>query len=436
MINGVNAMRTIITQCLNNASPARATLSPAPAGRSGSLSAGQRLMISIEYRFYHCVADDSYWTDAAFDNGFWQRYLSAFSHIGIIARASCIEAPEPGWKRVDSERVHFHALPFYLGPLGFLRRFFSLTRTLDRLCTDQAAWIIRAPSILGILLYRRLEQRGIPFHLEVVGDPADAFAAHVIDHPLRRFFRWFFTRELRRQCAAARGVAYVTRTRLQQRYPCAPEAFSAAYSSIELPQAQVVNTLPPPRAGRELRLLFIGSLAQRYKGLHVLLEALRRCREQGWHFSLDVLGDGRFRPELVQQAEALGLEAQVHFHGMVAARAGVIGYLDRADLFVLPSLTEGLPRVVIEAMARGIPCVATRVGGIPELLAEEDMVPPNDAAALAGRIMALAQCPDLRTRQARRNLVTVQDYLDSVLARRRTGFYQRIATGSGIPQAG
>ncbi|HPE60908.1 MAG: glycosyltransferase [Thiothrix sp.] len=430
-------MNTLITDVLNTANPLPF---PELAGTAVSGTDCRRmLMISIEYRFYHCVADDSYWTDSAFDNGFWQRYLSVFSQIGIIARASRVQTPQPGWKRVDSAQVHFHALPFYLGPLGFLRRFFSLSQALNRLCdaqAGQAAWIIRAPSILGILLYRKLLPRGIPFHLEVVGDPEDAFAATVIDHPLRHFFRWFFTRELKRQCAAARGVAYVTRERLQQRYPCAHQAFSAAYSSIELPQEQVVRTLPQPRTGRALRLLFIGSLAQRYKGLHVLLAALQQCREQGWPFSLDVLGDGRFRPELMQQARALGLGAQVHFHGMVAARSEVIGYLDRADLFVLPSLTEGLPRVVIEAMARGIPCVATRVGGIPELLTEADMVPPNDPEALAVRIMVLARSPALRTRQARHNLVTVQDYLDSVLARRRTGFYRRIAACTGEPQAG
>jgi glycosyltransferase involved in cell wall biosynthesis len=97
--------------------------------------------------------------------------------------------------------------------------------------------------------------------------------------------------------------------------------------------------------------------------------------------------------------------------------------LDRADLFVHPSRAEGLPRAVIEAMARGLPCVASRAGGIPELLSAEDTVPAGDARALARKIAEVARDPARLSRMAARNWARAQQYREDVLAKRRAQFY-------------
>ena len=153
---------------------------------------------------------------------------------------------------------------------------------------------------------------------------------------------------------------------------------------------------PPARAG--LRLLFVGRLAA-IKGLRVLIEALSRARAgggDGGAITLDLVGDGPDRAAL--EAAARPLDGAVRFLGY-RSQAGVAAALAEADALVLPSFAEGLPVVLMEAMASRRPVIATRVGGVGELV--EDgvsglLVEAGDAAGLAGAIAALAADPARR----------------------------------------
>ena len=97
--------------------------------------------------------------------------------------------------------------------------------------------------------------------------------------------------------------------------------------------------------------------------------------------------------------------------------------LDEADLFVLSSLTEGLPKALLEAMARGLPAVGSDVGGIPELLSREALVPPADEGKLAEKIMSLARDPEGLTRLSARNFEEASRYRHELLSRLRVEFY-------------
>jgi glycosyltransferase involved in cell wall biosynthesis len=140
-----------------------------------------------------------------------------------------------------------------------------------------------------------------------------------------------------------------------------------------------------PETDGPARLLTVAALAAK-KGHADLLEALaelRRTRE----LTLDLVGDGELRAELLQRARRLGLQDAVHFHGM-RPKQEVAEFMRRADLFVLPSLFENLPCVLIEAMASGLPFVATDVGGVCELLDGTGgrLCPPHQPSELAAAI--------------------------------------------------
>jgi glycosyltransferase involved in cell wall biosynthesis len=117
---------------------------------------------------------------------------------------------------------------------------------------------------------------------------------------------------------------------------------------------------------------------------------------------------------------------RVTFRGQLPAGPEVRAELDQADVFLLPSRTEGLPRALVEAMARGLPCVGSTVGGIPELLPAEDMVPPGDAGALASKIREVVTDPARMARMSERNLRAAQDYRQDVLQPRRDAFYRHV----------
>ncbi|MEM7587711.1 MAG: glycosyltransferase, partial [Acidobacteriota bacterium] len=100
--------------------------------------------------------------------------------------------------------------------------------------------------------------------------------------------------------------------------------------------------------------------------------------------------------------------------------------LDQAHLFLLPSHSEGLPRSLVEAMARALPCIASPAGGIPSLLAPEDLVPAGDAAGLAAKILDVVRDPNRLSAMSRRNLETVQAFEASHLTRRRAPFLAEV----------
>ncbi|WP_411689990.1 glycosyltransferase family 4 protein [Acinetobacter indicus] len=98
---------------------------------------------------------------------------------------------------------------------------------------------------------------------------------------------------------------------------------------------------------------------------------------------------------------------------------------NKADLYIQPSRTEGLPRALIEAMARGLPAVATNVGGIPELLPSEFLIPPNAPQELANKIDLLISSQQLRYEQGRANYNKAREYDSEILRQRRTKFWNQ-----------
>lgn len=145
-----------------------------------------------------------------------------------------------------------------------------------------------------------------------------------------------------------------------------------------------------PGAQRETngprRLLTAGLLDTDRKGVDLLLQALALLPERDGVI-LDIVGDGSLRPQYVALAEQLGLDDAVTFHSL-KPKPELAALMRQADLFVLGSRYENNPCVVLEAMASGLPVVATRVGGLPELLDERSglLAEPADPWSLAAQI--------------------------------------------------
>jgi glycosyltransferase involved in cell wall biosynthesis len=232
---------------------------------------------------------------------------------------------------------------------------------------------------------------------------------------------------MQRQCVEACAVAYVTEKHLQKRYPAAPAAFVTHYSSVELPKPAFVAA---PRVITEplhsANLIQVGTQSQLYKGQDVLLSALKIVLNRGFDIRLTLVGDGRYRGELEARAMNQGTSQQVRFLGQLPAGEAVRCELDAASLFIMPSRTEGLPRAMIEAMARALPCIGSNVGGIPELLPSSDMVQPGDVEGLADKIEEVLSSAQRLTEMSDRNLRRAQEFSDEALRKRRIEFYRQV----------
>ena len=144
-------------------------------------------------------------------------------------------------------------------------------------------------------------------------------------------------------------------------------------------------------------LLFVGRL-DAIKGLPILIDAVAALRPSHPALRLVMVGDGPHRARLAEQAAALGISEAVTITGYLS-QSEVAGHMAEADILVLPSFAEGVPVVLMEAMAARLPVIASRVAGVPELVEDGEsgfLVPPGDMFTLAARIDTLLADPDLR----------------------------------------
>jgi glycosyltransferase involved in cell wall biosynthesis len=391
------------------------------------------VVLAVDHRFAR-TPDGAIWAGLASTvvaHAHWTRYFPVFGRVCVLARVLDVARAEPGWRRADGDRVDVHALPYYVGPRQYLRKVRAVRRAVEEALTSRAVEpvILRVPSAIGKIAADWLRAAHRPYGVEVAGDPYDVFAPGANDHPLRAYFRWSGARGLREVCAGATSAVYVTEAALQRRYPTSRSEGVAAFGVSDVDAADEAFVSAPrdsdTPAGPPFRVIVVGTLEQLYKAPDVLIDAVARCASGGLDVELVIVGEGRHRAELEARARRAGIGDRVRFTGRLPSGDAVRQELDRAHLFVLPSRQEGLPRAMVEAMARGLPCLGTPVGGIPELLAPEALV-PCDAGALAARIREIAASPELRAEMSRRNLERARDYQERKLQPRRERFHRHL----------
>ncbi len=171
---------------------------------------------------------------------------------------------------------------------------------------------------------------------------------------------------------------------------------------------------PAERSGN--RLLFVGRLAA-VKGLPVLFDAFAKSRADNPNLSLTVVGDGPDRAALVARAKMLGNSDAINFTGY-RSQSEVAALLANHDALVLPSFAEGVPVVLMEAMAANLPVIATQVGGVGELVSHGVSglhIPPGDPDALANAITSLMANPDMREQMGAAGRKVVEAAFDANL---------------------
>jgi len=387
-----------------------------------------QLTIATEQRFQR-LPDGSVWAESGLGADFWHAYLEVFDPIRVVARMREVQEPIGGGVRSDEVGVIFEGLPYYRGVWQFIRKESETRRIIRRAAMEVQACIIRAPSPVGGALAKAVTNRHRPYGVEVVGDPEDVFAPGANVHPLRPLMRYGLAMQLRQVCEHACVASYVTETSLQAKYPCAGRSYSI--SSIRLGDDAFVSR-PRTYASPGSRLVFVGSLEQPYKGLDVLLHALAALMANGRSLQLEVIGDGVLLKHYERVAARLGLSPRVKFTGWLPPGEAVRDRLRGNDLLVHPSRTEGLPRALIEAMALGLPCVGTRVGGVPELLPQEDLAIPGDVSSLAGAIEAMVSDPARMALKSASNLETARRYAAELLGPRRRAFLEEVREHAAI----
>ena len=367
----------------------------------------------------------AYYTEGSFTSSLWQRYLSVFDKVVVVSRV--MDVPET--KHIDEKfrsdmpSVSFLPIPYYIGPMAFIKNMGKVRKLMQESFRANNAYILRVPGLVGYIASEVLYEKGIKYGVEVVGDPFDVFKPN--GNPIKYIFRQINVGILRKIVKKASASIYVTEKQLQQRYPAEKNTFTTYASNVIL-KKEFIEIEPRVTQINIPRIISIGMLSQMYKSPDVVIDALFILKQKGINCTVTWVGDGKYKIRMVEYAEQRGVSDRIEFIGLLPAGDAVRRKLYEHNLFVLVSRTEGLPRALIEAMASGIFCIATRVGGIPELLDEKWLIDANSPDQLAIAIENVINNPKLVLEQIAQNLKRVNDYSEIVLKQRREDFYNEI----------
>src|SRR2546426_2295538 len=228
-----------------------------------------------------------------------------------------------------------------------------------------------------------------------------SFTAHGSD--LHRD-RWMLKQKVARAAFVVTISNYNREVILEECGSAAEDKVAVIHCGVDTKAFQP-NGADGERRGRALRVLCIGTLHE-VKGQSYLIQACRRLAERGVPFECQLVGDGPDRRDLMRQAARAGLEDRVRFLGQLT-QDEVREVLREADVVAAPSVPtrdgrrEGIPVALMEAMASGLPVVASRISGIPELVDEDEtgfLVGPGDVEGLASALERLVRDEGLRRR--------------------------------------
>lgn len=379
------------------------------------------------------AAEDGVYAAGQFGAFIWERYLGAFDTVTVVGRRlDASRQCTAGLVRSSRPGVSFVFAPNICSAAGFLRDHREAESVIAAELRSSDALIARLPSELGLLATRIARRMGKPWAVEVVGCTWDSLWNHGSLLAKARAPSAF--RMMRETVAAATHVLYVSEAFLQGRYPNSI-AYTAACSNVELDapsediiQARVDRILNG--SGGPVVYGLVGSMRNRYKGIQTVLAALPFVRRLVPGLQFRILGEGDCGPWR-REAHRMGVADSIFFDGVVAPGDPVLEWMDGIDIYLQPSLQEGLPRALVEAMSRGCPAIGSRRAGIPELLLGDCLIPAGDSRALSQKMVRAASDRLWRAEQARRNWGVARSYAKTILGPKRHAFWRDFADSVG-----
>lgn len=299
----------------------------------------------------------------------------------------------------------------------------KLKKILKNAVSNADYVVARVPSSIGYYAAKIALDLGKPLLVEAVACPWDAYWNHSFKGKLVAPFHVY---KMKKTLKKAPYSLYVTNQFLQRRYPT--EGRTVACSDVAL--ASFDETVLEKRLTKiknktdeRIKIGTVASVDVRYKGQQYVIRALGKLKKRGiTNFEYQIVGGGD-QSYLRSEAIKNNVEDQIKFLGSMPHEK-VFDLLDTIDIYVQPSRQEGLPRGLIEAMSRGLPCMGAKTGGIPELL-ESSFIFSNSSKEIDEIInILLSMTPEVMEVHARRNFETAKKYEKSLLEQRRREFFE------------
>lgn len=384
------------------------------------------MTIAISIDEYIYKADGQFYADnVGFD--IVKRYADCFETVHLIARVKQVALFDLGMhnKPLPFTNVNYYEAPFF-NSLSELCNCYSAIKDCAKKAIEgcQVA-LVRLPSWNGSIALHQLKGK-IPYALEVVANPYEQFHRY---GGMQKVRAYVVHRIVKHYCKSASSIAFVTKQSQQKIYEINKnKEDNTYYSSIELKKSffsdvAIKNdffdnkTIP-------LRITHVSNMISgELKGHREVLQVAAKLTNTWREVSVTFAGDGPDVNYYKRLAEELGLAGKVNFVGFID-RDQLHDLLINTDIFLFPSKSEGMPKVLIEAMSVSVPCISSKVGGIPELLPEENIFECLDVDGMTNRIIELASDKKIYVDNAKLMYQTALEFESNVLAKRRVKFYE------------
>jgi glycosyltransferase involved in cell wall biosynthesis len=223
-------------------------------------------------------------------------------------------------------------------------------------------------------------------------------------------------------------VIYVTEEYLQSKYPTKGISEAISDAVIEnLDPATLDRRISSIRSrfdGKSLNLMSIGAIDVRYKGHEEVIKAIPALQNEGFDVSYYLIGAGS-DTYLRTIAQRSGVESKVHFVGGLPHEQ-IFEKFENIDIYIQPSRTEGLPRSVVEAMSCAVPVICSRIGGMPELVAEECIYTSGNISELVDCIRRMVNSSETLEKHAKLNFQSAYRFRKDHLAAKRENFLKNV----------
>lgn len=387
------------------------------------------------------IRGDMVYTKSNANQSFWSRYQDCFDKVVIVARTCKIDEDYEISDEFNTFKLNkffqLKAIPYFEGPLGYFKKYFEIraffTDFLEFLVNESidnsVNLIIRSPTSFFINGLKRIN-----YSVEVVGDSWDS-VTNYNNNLVNRIVAFAYSLHQKNVVAKAMAASYVTQKRLQARFPPLAARVVSNYSSINLP-ADKFSEIKSEKLLEKYRNLTsnsymiktisVGSLESQYKGADILLKALRDLVDEEVKICHTWIGGGKYLKHYIEQSKSYNLTHHINFMGQQDF-ATIHKELNDSDIFILPSLQEGLPRALIEAMAQSLVCIGSDIGGVNELIDSKYIFEPGNPADLKRKLLYLLSCnPHENAENAERNFKFSLQFEKSLLEDKRRIFYKNI----------
>lgn len=295
------------------------------------------------------------------------RYKTIANTITFLTRTKKFDKSDRNHNRLDIDGFNFIGVENYRSLKGVFN-YNEIRKTIRDAVKRTDYLVARLPSDMGSLAIKYARRYDKKYLVELVGCPWDALWNHSI---LGKLLAPFLYIQTKKNIRKAPFVIYVTERYLQERYPT--EGVSTNCSNVTLQgfnksgiedRIKRINNIDE---NHKLIIGTVGAVDVNYKGQEYIIKAIGELKKEGnQNFEYQLIGGGN-QNRLKKIAGKYNLIDEIKFLGSLPHEE-VFNWLDTIDIYIQPSLTEGLPRSVIEAMSKGLPVFGTNVGGIPELI--------------------------------------------------------------------